>query len=122
MGRRAAQIVALMMLFSAATGVHADEPTTHERRQLERDAFGSLIAGLALFSIGTAIQSTYFCVADQNSDRLLVRLPLAGPIAVAAEGHASISWTTALAFSAGAQALGVLSISIAIPRLLELRH
>jgi hypothetical protein len=116
-------VVCVVFMIAAAAGrARADEPPSAERQAAERDAVASLAAGLALFSVGTAIQSAYFGVAEHQSDRLLVRLPIVGPIAVVAEGHTSLAWSTALSFSAATQALGVIAISIAIPRLLELRR
>lgn len=124
--RRAAAVLAVCALLTdmgdaRAELDEAEEGKSAADKQRERDAFGTLGAGLALFSVGTAIQSAWFAVADNHRDRFLGRIPLFGPIAVVANGGPTADWTTALIFSSATQALGVIAITIAIPRLLELR-
>ena len=80
-----------------------------------------LVAGMTLFSVGTAIQAAYLTRADNTRDRFLVQAPIFGSIAVAASGNPSSDWSTALVFSSITQSIGVIAISIAIPKLLELR-
>jgi hypothetical protein len=115
---RAAGVVGLCILVAGVA--RADESELPPQKA--RDALGSLVAGMTLFSVGTAIQAAYLPRADTTGDRFLVQAPIFGPIAVAAGGTPSSDWSTALIFSSITQSIGVIAISIAIPKLLELRQ
>jgi hypothetical protein len=116
--RRVGALVVCSLLVGTVRGAVADEPrSTLESR--EREAFGTLVAGLILFSVGTAIQAT---VADTTRGRVLSHLPLIGPIAISAAGDSRGDWSSALVFSSATQMLGVVVIAVAVPALLKLRR